>query len=58
MLTIKMMENLICTIGKKTDDISDESTFTYNNDLYKKLMIWQDFEQLIGKIVKIKIQFK
>ncbi|KAL7038671.1 hypothetical protein ACKWTF_009651 [Chironomus riparius] len=43
-----MMENLICTIGKKTDDIRDESTFKYNNDLYEKLMIWQDFEQLIA----------
>lgn len=51
------MNNHICTIGKKTDDISNESTFTYNKVQYEKLMIWQDFEQLIGKIVKLKLFF-
>jgi len=49
------MNNFICTIGKQADIVNEESTFTYNGVIYEKLMIWQDFEQLIGKIVKLRI---
>lgn len=44
--------NFICTIGRETDDLNNENVFVYKDIRYKKLMIWQDFDRLISKLLK------
>jgi hypothetical protein len=47
-----MVENdeiIITTIAKICENEDEENTFVYKSELFKKLIIWDEFDKLLGK---------